>query len=627
MLKKIIVKLLSLNRVSKQLIMVLIDSMMSVIVLLSSFSIRIGSLYFPKDEVFWMIFGAPLLAIPIFFSFGLYRSVTRFIGAKSLWSIAQSVTLYSMAWGVLAYMAALPMTSEGIPRSVILINWMFILIAVGGSRIFASWLFDEEKFFTKKNKSNVIIYGAGSEARQLSVALQQSSEYRHIAYVDEKLSKNRTYINNTPVFLKEDIEKLINKNDISEILIAMPSVSRKKRNEIIEELSRFSVRVRSLPSVLALAEGKVKIDDLLEIDVRDLLGRVPVKPNKKLLEVKINNKVVLVTGAGGSIGSELCRQIIYLNPKKIVLLDISEAALYLIEQELLKIDNLNVEVISLIGSISSQNQMTRILKFYNVETIYHAAAYKHVPLVEHNKAEGILNNSFGTLSLAKSAITADVETFVLISTDKAVKPTNVMGASKRIAELVLQAFAEQSHKTCFTMVRFGNVLESSGSVIPLFKKQIRAGGPITVTDPEIVRYFMTIPEAVELVIQAGAMGNGGDVFVLDMGKPVKILDLAIKMIQLSGLQVFDHDTLEGDIDIKFTGLRPGEKLYEELLVGDDVTFTDNKMIMRAREKMTSWGKLEPILDELKRASINYDLKKIQQLLLKIVPEYNSKSSL
>ena len=627
MLKKIIVKLLSLNRVSKQLIMVLIDSIMIVLVLLSSFSIRIGSLYFPKDEVFWMIFSAPLFAIPIFFSFGLYRSVTRFIGAKSLWSIAQSVTLYSMAWGVLAYMAALPMTAEGIPRSVILINWMFILIAVGGSRIFASWLFDEEKFFTKKNKSNVIIYGAGSEARQLSVALQQSSEYRHIAYVDEKLSKNRTYINNTPVFSNKDIEKLINKNDISEILIALPSVSRKKRNEIIEELSRFSVRVRSLPSVLALAEGKVKIDDLLEIDVRDLLGRIPVKPNEKLLEVKISNKVVMITGAGGSIGSELCRQVICLNPKKIVLLDISEAALYLIEQELLKMDNLNVEVISLIGSICSHKQMTRILKFYNVETIYHAAAYKHVPLVEYNKAEGILNNSFGTLSLAKSAITADVETFVLISTDKAVKPTNVMGASKRIAELVLQAFAEQSHKTCFTMVRFGNVLESSGSVIPLFKKQIRAGGPITVTDPEIVRYFMTIPEAVELVIQAGAMGNGGDVFVLDMGKPVKILDLAIKMIQLSGLQVFDQDTLEGDIDIKFTGLRPGEKLYEELLVGDDVTFTDNKMIMRAREKMISWEKLEPILDELKQASINDDLKKIQQFLIKIVPEYNSKSSL
>ena len=627
MLKKVIDRLVSLNRLFKQLIMVLIDSLMVLIVLLSSFSIRIGSFYFPKDEVFWMIFGAPVLAIPIFFSFGLYRSVIRFIGLKALWSIVQSATLYSMAWGVLAYMAALPMTSMGIPRSVILINWMLILIAIGGSRIFARWLFDEERFFTKRDKSNVIIYGAGLAGRQLSIALQQSAEYTHVAYVDDKLSRNRAYINNTPVFSPGDIEKLIKKNNITEILIALPSASRKKRNEIIEALSQFSVRVKSLPSVLALAEGKVKIDDLLEIDVRELLGRIPVKPSEKLLKDNISNKVVMVTGAGGSIGSELCRQVICLNPKTIILLDISEAALYLIEQEILKIDNLNVEIISLIGSVCSQNQMTRTLKLYKVETIYHAAAYKHVPLVEFNQAEGVLNNSFGTMSLAESAIASDVETFVLISTDKAVRPTNVMGASKRIAELVLQAFAEQSHKTCFTMVRFGNVLDSSGSVIPLFKKQIRDGGPITVTDPKIVRYFMTIPEAVELVIQASAMGNGGDVFVLDMGKPVKILDLAVKMIQLSGLQVFDQDTQEGDIEIKFTGLRPGEKLYEELLVGDNATFTDNKMIMRAREKMTAWKELEPILDELKEAAINNNLKKIQQLLLKIVPEYNKKSPL
>ncbi len=605
--------------------MVISDTILVILVLLGSFSIRLGDFYWPKEDVLWIIFGAPALAIPVFISFRLYRSVVRYIGGRALWSVAQAVTLYSVLWGLLAYefsrITILPMTAEGIPRSVILINWMLILIAIGGSRLLASWMFDEERFFSNRKKSKVIIYGAGSAGRQLSHALQLSVEYKHVAYIDDNLAKGKAFINNIPVFSYNDIEKIIDKNNISEILLALPSISQKKRNKIIEKLSLFSVHVRSLPTVLQLAEGKVKIDDLLEIDVRDLLGRIPVKADEALLKVKITNKVVMVTGAGGSIGSELCRQIICLKPKKLILFDISEASLYQIEQEIINISVPSIELIPIIGSVCSNNQLTRVFKRHKVETIYHAAAYKHVPLVELNPAEGVLNNSIGTMVIAEAAIASNVETFVLISTDKAVRPTNIMGATKRVAELVLQSFAEQEHNTCFTMVRFGNVLGSSGSVIPLFKKQIREGGPITVTDANVVRYFMTIPEAVELVLQAGAMGQGGDVFVLDMGEPIKIYDLAVKMIHLSGLQVLDENNKDGDIEIQYTGLRPGEKLYEELLVGDNSSLTENKMIIRAREKMINWDILKPMLDELKEKSIIDDQVKIREMLTKIVPEF------
>ena len=622
--------------------MVFVDSVLTVSVLLSSFSIVLGYWYWPNEETFWIIFGTPVVAIPVFISFRLYRSVVRYIGTRALWSIAQAVTLYAFVWGFFSLMSNHPYMMrvlgidsnpfaisgiyfEDIPRSVIFINWMLTIIVIGGVRVVARWIFANKNLFTNKEKTNVLIYGAGSAGRQLSHALQLSTEYKHVAYIDDSLAKDRAYINNIPVFAYENIRKLIKKNNVSEVLLALPSVSLKKRNEIIEKLSPLPVHVRSLPSVSELAQGKVKINDLLEIDIRDLLGREPVKPNEKLLKVKITNKVVMVTGAGGSIGSELCRQIIYLKPNRLILFDISEAALYQIEQEIIKIGISNVEIIPIMGSVCSHNQLKRILNLYKVETIYHAAAYKHVPLVELNQAEGVLNNSIGTMVIAEAAIASNVETFVLISTDKAVRPTNIMGATKRVAELVLQAFAEQSHNTCFTMVRFGNVLDSSGSVIPLFKKQIREGGPITVTNVNVVRYFMTIPEAVELVLQAGAMGQGGDVFVLDMGKPVKIYDLAVKMIQLSGLQVLDENNLDGDIEIKYTGLRPGEKLYEELLVGDNVTLTDNKMIMRANEEMIDWDNLKPMLNELKDASINAEQEKIRELLIQIVPVFNPNS--
>tara|TARA_B100000787_G_scaffold168051_1_gene156068 strand:+ start:4761 stop:6662 length:1902 start_codon:yes stop_codon:yes gene_type:complete len=622
--KTLLTKLTDLDRKIKQLILIFIDSFLIILVLLSAFSIRLGYWVWPNEDLFFVIFGAPIIAIPVFLSFRLYLSVIRYIGVKTFISIAQAVTLYAVIWGLFTYMASV----EGIPRSVILINWMLTLIIIGSSRIFAQSLFTRNNLFKNYNKSNVIIYGSGASGRQLSHALQLSEEYHHLAFIDDSLdNKGKTYINNIPVFSYKEINFLIENNNVTEVLLAMPSISRKKKNEIIDKLNKLSVHVRSLPSVSKIAEGKVKIDDLLEIDIRDLLGRDSVRPNQNLLKINITGKVILVTGAGGSIGSELCRQVILLKPNKLILFEISEPALYQIEQELLKIKDLKIEIFSVLGSVRDKVRLNKVFNRFSVQTIYHAAAYKHVPLVEFNQTEGILNNAIGTWSIAEAAIKNHVETFVLISTDKAVRPTNVMGASKRIAELILQAFSKNENNTCFSMVRFGNVLDSSGSVIPTFKRQIKEGGPVTVTDKNIVRYFMTIPEAVELVIQAGSMGNGGDVFVLDMGEPVLIYDLAVKMIQLSGLKVLNEENPEGDIEIQFTGLRPGEKLYEELLVGGNVSPTDNKLIMSAQEEMIEWEILEPMLYKLLDSLLKSDHEMSRDLLIKIVPEFKPDSEI
>jgi FlaA1/EpsC-like NDP-sugar epimerase len=629
LIQKVIKKLTGLNRILKQLIMMLFDSILILSVLMTALYISLDYWYWPKEGIFWIIIGAPFLAIPIFVSFKLYHSVIRYIGTSALWSIVQAVTLYAVAWGLLSYMASVGGIQgvSGIPRSVILINWMLTIIVIGGVRIFARWIFTDETFSTTGEKNNVIIYGSGSAGRQLSHALQLSIEYLHIAYIDDDFAKEKAYINNIPVHTHENLEKLIKDFNVKEVLLALPSVSRKKRNKIIEKLRPFPVRVRSLPSVSELAEGRVKIDDLLEVDIRDLLGRDQVKPNVNLLKINITNKIVLVTGAGGSIGSELCRQIVSLKPKKLILFELSESALYLIEQELLQLCDSKIAILSILGSVKDKLRIGKVFSYFQVQTIYHAAAYKHVPLVEFNQSEGVLNNTIGTLVAAEEAIKANVETFVLISTDKAVRPTNTMGAAKRIAELVLQALSQKPHNTCFTMVRFGNVLDSSGSVIPKFRKQIKDGGPVTVTDKKIVRYFMTIPEAVELVIQAGAMGKGGDVFVLDMGKPVLINDLAVRMIELSGLKVMDKKNPDGDIEIKYTGLRPGEKLYEELLVGGNVKATDNKLIMSAQENMIEWEVLKPALDQLQHSALNLDQRKIRDLLIELVPEFKPQSKI
>jgi len=623
LIKNILYKLTKLSRTSKQLFMILIDSVALIIILLASFSLRLGFLYFPEQDMFWAVILAPAIGAPIFYFFRLYRLVVRYIGLRSLWDVIQAISLYSAVWGLIIYMLALDMnieSVEGIPRSVILINWMLSIIVIGGLRIFAYW------FFTSSiRKKNVIIYGAGSAGRQLSVALTQSDEYKVVCFIDDQVLNQDHSINGIEVYPIKLIEKLISQKNISEVLIAIPSLSRIRRREIIESLEPYQVIVRSLPSLAELVRGELKIDDLRKIDIKDLLGRASIKPNKKLLKVKIVDKVVLITGAGGSIGTELSRQILSLKPKKLILFEVSEAALYQIEQDLVEISDSNVEILPILGSVRYLTKLEHIFKQYGVQTVYHAAAYKHVPLVEHNQSEGVLNNAIGTWRVAEAAIASAVETFVLISSDKAVRPTNTMGATKRVSELILQGLSKNQNITCFSMVRFGNVLDSSGSVIPLFKKQIKSGGPVTVTDKKIVRYFMTVQEAVELVIQAGAMGTGGDVFVLDMGNPVLIKDLAEKIIRLSGLQVKDELNPNGDIEIQYVGLRPGEKLYEELLVGENVTKTENALIMRAEEVMMDWESLKPKLIELEKASINLQNKRVRDILLKLVPEFDPKS--
>jgi FlaA1/EpsC-like NDP-sugar epimerase len=614
---------LNLSRNFKKAIMLLFDSIAIVVILFISVYIRLGYLYFPEGDLLWIFFGAPVLAVPIFVRFGLYLSVVRYIGFTALWRIAQAVSLYALLWGGISFMIRIDLAylSEGIPRSIIIINWMLSLLVIGGTRMFLRWFLNAGGLLSEGGKKNVIIYGAGYAGRHLSNSLQHAIEYTHVAFVDDNPVIQGSHINSIPVVSASKLSSLIKEKGVSQILLAMPSISRKQRKVIIEQLSELAVHVRSLPSIIELAEGKFKIDDLREVDIKDLLGREPVVPNKKLLKIKISDKVVMVTGAGGSIGSELCRQILYLKPKKLILFEISESSLYKIERELDEIGMPYVDIFPILGSVRDRERLEKICRHFGVQTIYHAAAYKHVPLVEYNNSEAVLNNTFGTKIIAEVAIATKVETFVLISTDKAVRPTNTMGATKRVAELLLHAFSAQEHSTYFATVRFGNVLDSSGSVIPLFKKQIKKGGPVTVTDINMVRYFMTIPEAVELVVQAGAMSNGGDIFVLDMGEPVRIYDLATRMIHLSDLQILDNNNPDGDIEIKVVGLRPGEKLYEELLMGDHISETENPLIMRAEEALPNWTTLKLILAQLQEATKKSDQQEVRELLIKAVPDF------
>ena len=609
--------LINLSRRNKQALMLAFDAIIIICLIYLAFWIRLGYLFYPSGnyELQIAIYASPLLAIPIFTSFGLYREVIRYVGFKALWRIIQAASLYGTLFGLILLMARF----ESVPRSVILINWVLVILVIGSSRFFTRWILVEHG-----NNNNVVIYGAGSAGRQLSNALSQSKEYNPVAFIDDSNLIIDHSINGLKVYSPNDLLSLIDKKNVKEVLIAIPSLTRTGRREIIDFLESCPVVVRSLPGVSALAQGKVKVKDLLEIDIGDLLGRESARPNKELFEINISNKVVMVTGAGGSIGSELCRQIILLKPKILVLYEISENSLYHIDQELSDANLPNIDVFPVLGSVSDKDRVFKICEFYGVQTIYHAAAYKHVPIVEYNQSQGVYNNTIGTMLLAEAAIASNVETFVLISTDKAVRPTNYMGASKRAAEMVLQALSELPHNTCFTMVRFGNVLDSSGSVIPLFKKQIKEGGPITVTHIDIVRYFMMIPEAVELVIQAGAMAKGGEVFVLDMGKPVRIYDLAVKMINLSGLKLLDENNPRGDIKIEYTGLRPGEKLYEELILDGEFSLTENKLIMRAEEELMAWDKLEPILAEIYKKGAHINTEELYNLLKKIVPEFNTK---
>ncbi len=618
---------IGLKRQHKAIILISADIFFIVFALWAALSLRWGELYIPKGDQWYLFAVAPFIAIPIFIKLGLYRAIIRYIEIKALWTIIQATSLYALVFAFVLFESAIKV----IPRTVPPLNWLLIMLLIGSSRFFARWWLGETYFRLSGirgsadiYKKNVVIYGAGSAGVQLASALAHGREFKVVAFIDDDKSLHKRKVNGLRIYALSSLGYLIDRYQISDVLLAMPSVKRSRISELIHLLEPYALHVLSMPGLSDIAQGKVTVDALQEVDIADLLGRDCVAPDQSLMEASISGKVVMVTGAGGSIGSELCRQIIQLQPATLILFEVSEFGLYAIEKELLylltKINPIKpIDIITLLGSVTDANRLEKICTLYKVQTIYHAAAYKHVPMVEKNPGEAVWNNIFGTLKTAQAAINANVELFVLISTDKAVRPTNTMGATKRFAELILQALSlDKKHNTRFTMVRFGNVLGSSGSVVPLFREQIARGGPITITDARIIRYFMTIPEASQLVIQAGSLGQGGDVFVLDMGEPIRILDLAKRMIHLSGLEIKDDAHPEGEIAISYTGLRPGEKLYEELLIGDNVSDTRHPRIMRAEELIIPWEELEKLLDSLAKATTNDDYEQVRSILMNAV---------
>ena len=610
----------------KQLILLFFDFVFLTLIIRASFSIREGYWILPSNEtgsLQILIIFIPFIAIPILMKFGLYRAIIRYMGFGALWKIIQAISIYSLLLGLILFMSSI----QGFPRSVLFINWLLAILIIGGSRLLAMWVLNEYSNKDSEKHNRVVIYGAGAAGRQLFIALTHSNEYKPMAFLDDDSSLHGRLIKGFDIFPPSSLDILINKNHVSEVLLAIPTLSKKRRKEIMSFLSSYPVVVRSVPGVSELAQGKVQISDLRKLNINDLLGRASINPNQELLSYNITNKVVLVTGAGGSIGSELCRQIVNLNAKVLILFELSEFALYEINNELSQSVQSNVKVYPILGSVENKIRFSHVVSFFKVNTIYHAAAYKHVPMVEFNISEGVKNNIFSTLICAEVAIDNGVETFVLVSTDKAVRPTNTMGATKRFSEQLLQGLSEAQSTTHFTIVRFGNVLGSSGSVIPLFKKQIEQGGPLTITDPKMTRYFMLISEAVELIIQAGSMGRKGQVFVLDMGEPININDFAKKMISLSGLTLKDKANESGDIEIIYTGIRPGEKLYEELLIGGDVSETSHPMIMQAKEGYMPLSDLKKILIDLEKAVISNNHKSIRLLLIKAVPEFKPQSDI
>jgi len=611
-----------MNRFKKSLILISLDYILIVSSILLSLAIRLGEFYVIENDFIMFVLLSPLIAIPVFIKSGLYSNIVRYIGVNFVWSSFLSVSIFSLIWGLLF----LWIDFYNLPRSLILINWILLTFSIISLRLFVYWLYSFDKKSNKGVRKNVLIYGAGQAGVQIISALEHSSNFLPVAFIDDKATLHGEYIKGYRVFHPKSAESLIRKYSINEIIIAIPSATKKTIQSIINSFYELPINIKVLPGLNDLVNGKVQVSDIRKVEITDLLGREVIPPNKDLLAKNIANKTVMVTGAGGSIGSELCRQILSLNPKRLILLDSSELALYNIERELRpQVDKDNF-LIPILGNVTNKKRVHRILQKFKVNTIYHAAAYKHVPLVELNNSEGIFNNIFGTLYCAQAAEACGVENFVLISTDKAVRPTNAMGASKRVSELILQAISIGSN-TSFTMVRFGNVLGSSGSVIPLFQEQIRHGGPLTVTHKSITRYFMTIKEAVELVIQAGTMSSEGGIYILDMGKPVKIYDLAMNMIRLSGLRIKDDKNLNGDIEIKFTGLRPGEKLYEELLICGNTDKTSHPLIMKASEDYLIWKELSIKLQELEVAATEGNEEKVREILLFLVPGYSPKGKI
>ena len=645
----------SLSRLAKQGMLTLSDSFLLVFSVISAFSLQHGAWFWPADN--WndplgiLILIAPFIAFPIFIYFGLYRSIVRYIEARAASSVGLAVSLYAFIWGLVVFLTGI----EGISIAVMLINWLVALLVIGGSRLFARGLLNSHKLKINQNVrplSRVMIFGAGEAGRQLAHALWFSEEFHLCGFVDDNKKLQGLELMGVPILAMAKLAKFVDQQQVSEILLAIPSASRNERNEIIRRLRHVRVRIRTLPGLSVLVRDHVGIADLHELEIEDLLVRELAVPDESLLQKQVRGGVVLVTGAGGSIGSELCSQILKRAPKILLILELNEFALYSVQRELLsqlkcEVDNENdssksvrllPRVIPLLGSVQDEGRLNILVQAWKPQVIFHAAAYKHVPIVEHNPAEGLKNNVFGTLAVAKVAINNEVPNFILVSTDKAVHPTNIMGASKRLSEMILQALAAEHsitfksmdssvttiRRTHLSMVRFGNVLNSSGSVIPLFRKQINEGGPVTLTHKEVTRYFMTIPEAAQLVMQAGAMSGkeeGAEVFVLDMGGAVKILDLARRMIEMSGFRVKDMDCPDGDIAIEVTGLRPGEKLFEELLMGDNVQLTEHPRIIKAHEEFIEWKYLETYLDALRLTIESNDIEGMQLILQKIVKGY------
>ena len=613
--------ILNASRAKKRLITLFIDTLFIVIAFWLALIVRLDS-FEPLQRLDNWLLLAVLIPVSLytFISLGLYRAVLRYMNSQAIWAIVLGTVITTVSLVLIAFLIGID-----IPRTMPFIFAWLCLLTVGGARVLVRAIIGK---MTTSKKESVIIYGAGSAGRQLATALGAGPEYFVSAFIDDDVSKHGSIIQGIPVVCFKGIYELINKRKVSKVLLALPSATRARRKEILAQLEPLTIKVLSIPGMADVVEGKAKLAEITEVGVEDLLGRDPVAPKMDLMTANITKKVVMVTGAGGSIGSELCRQIVKQKPTKLILFEQSEFALYSIEKELNEYicnNALELELIPIMGSVQRINRLETVMKTFGVHTVYHAAAYKHVPLVEHNVVEGVRNNVFGTYYCAKAAVNAGVENFVLISTDKAVRPTNVMGATKRMAELVLQGLAQEQgikHKTRFCMVRFGNVLGSSGSVVPLFRRQIKEGGPITLTHPDITRFFMTIPEAAQLVIQAGAMGKGGDVFVLDMGEPVKIKDLATKMVRLSGFEVKSDTNPHGDIEIKCTGLRPGEKLYEELLIGNNVGETTHERIMTASEVMLPLAELNVFIEALDIACHNFDHETIRQLLLDAPTGFN-----
>ena len=616
-------ELLQLPRPVKGTLGIVADAICVPAALWTAISLKLGSIDHSVIDEEWLYVTVVAVTVPVFLKLGLYRAVVRFLAPRAVVWMTIGVVLSAAGLAILVQLGVVPYVAF----STLLIYTGLALLYVAGSRLTVRYLM---RVPADEAVDRVAIYGAGGAGTQLASALLASGTHRPVFFVDDNTALHGTTIHGLRVLSPAELSDRAVKKRVRRVFLAMPSLSLHRRREIIADLQGTGLHVQTVPDILTLLSGEARLQDVSEVDVADLLGRAAVPPDDRLLGACIRSKCVLVTGAGGSIGSELCRQILALGPKRLLLLEVSEVALYKIERELKIIDQreqLGVEIVPLLGNAHHLYRVREIISTYGAQSVYHAAAYKHVPIVEQNLVEGVHNNIFATWHTAQAALECRVETFVLISTDKAVHPTNVMGATKRMAEIVLQGLQSKTTATRFCMVRFGNVLESSGSVVPLFREQIRRGGPVTVTHPDVIRYFMTIPEAAQLVLQAGSMAQGGDVFVLDMGRPIKILDLARRMVQLAGLSVRDETNPNGDLEIRFTGLRPGEKLYEELLIGKDVTGTQHPMIMRAVEHALGWDEVLALLTELSNVVRRFDVRAAREVLQRAVREYRPTSAI